>query len=325
MIRAALQHLVREGFLIKQPGRGTFVRQRKERQRLHVGFLVIGCELRDPLFAAVLRGAENAAIEHEWVLHYQRIPYRPRAGQRMHPGSPEAKMIHRMVEEDEVKGFLVIGLIDEDVLEVMRSLRMPLVVLGSHQLSGHPAAWWDQVEPDDVAMGRMIGQYLRDLGHARVATPALQPPLKTTVQVLQGLGASFSPDRIATIPCDWDESGPIDVEKAILRELSSRPRSEWPTAIVCTDDAALAVMRAVRRLGLEIPRQISIVGLGDLRLNESYDPPLTSARMFPEEWGRRGFALLSQRLEGHATSRDPVVNQVPAELVIRGSTGKPPG
>jgi GntR family transcriptional regulator of arabinose operon len=320
-VRAAVKHLAQQGFVTKQHGRGTFVRQRKVRQHLHIGFLVIGIDLTNPICAAVLRGAENAAIEHEWVIHYQRNPYVPRPGHRMRQDSSEANMIRRIVDEDEVKGFMVFGWLDESILEVMRTLKLPLVVLGSHQLPDDVEAWWDQVDTDDVEVGRIVGKYLSDLGHERVATPAVQPPLKTTEHVMQGLKEHLS---VSIIPCIWNDLGPADIEKAVLRAFRSKPRAEWPTAILCTDDSALAVMRAARTLGLSIPQHISIVGLGDLRLNENYDPALTSVRLFPEELGRRGFRNLSARMEGTELEADESVNLVRPELIIRGSTGKPP-
>ncbi|MBI4024696.1 MAG: substrate-binding domain-containing protein [Verrucomicrobia bacterium] len=333
-IRAALQLLVRDGLLVKQQGRGTFVREPKSRRQTRLGFLVAGEDLLNPIYAAVLRGAENAAVEHEAVLHYQRIPIFPRGAPRTQSASSEARLIRRMVDEDHVDGFMVIGWIDAPLIEMIRSFRLPLVILGSHQLSDETAArlqsrgrnGWDQVDVDDAAVGRIVGKYLADLGHQCVATPAVQPPLKTTECMLAGLREVLPERSVAILPClSTGDVQAEDIEKAVLRAFRMTPRARWPTAIICADAEALAVMRAARTLGLAVPQDLSIVGLGDLRLNTNYDPPLTSVRLFPEEIGRRGFRILMSRVEDAVPSANPAPSLVQPELVIRLSTGKPAG
>ncbi len=83
-----------------------------------------------------------------------------------------------------------------------------------------------------------------------------------------------------------------------------RSHGSWTVAdtLLRAPSSALAVMRALRTLGLTVPGDVSVVGLGDLRLNEKYDPPLTSVRLFPEEIGPAlDFLCVHLYPDGYAT------------------------
>ncbi|MET7438477.1 LacI family DNA-binding transcriptional regulator, partial [Streptomyces sp. NPDC005568] len=95
-----------------------------------------------------------------------------------------------------------------------------------------------------------------------------------------------------------------------------------PTAIVCDDDKlAAGAYKAVRRLGLRVPDDISVTGLDDLALATAIDPELTTVRLDAELFGERGMAALLAVLEG----RTPEGGDIPVQLVVRGSTAPPPG
>ena len=79
------------------------------------------------------------------------------------------------------------------------------------------------------------------------------------------------------------------------------------TAIVCArDPLALGAVRAVRRAGLDVPDDVSVVGFDDSALMNCTDPPLTTVRQPIEPMGRMVIELLVapdlRRGRGHATS-----------------------
>jgi DNA-binding LacI/PurR family transcriptional regulator len=114
---------------------------------------------------------------------------------------------------------------------------------------------------------------------------------------------------------------PISIEGALTAAgtaLSAEgPR---PTAIICDDDKlAAGAYKAVRRLGLRVPDDISVTGLDDLALATAIDPELTTVRLDAELFGERGMRALLAVLEG----RVPEDGDIPVELVVRGSTAPP--
>ena len=55
-----------------------------------------------------------------------------------------------------------------------------------------------------------------------------------------------------------------------------------PTAIVCDDDIlAAGACKAVRRLGLRVPEDVSVTGFDDLALATAVEPELTTVRLPP--------------------------------------------
>ncbi|HKE77773.1 MAG TPA: substrate-binding domain-containing protein, partial [Solirubrobacteraceae bacterium] len=74
--------------------------------------------------------------------------------------------------------------------------------------------------------------------------------------------------------------------------------------------------------GLRLPRDLSVVGFDDMDFARVLEPPLTTVALDAELLGATAFELLEERMAGKRPRR-PVV--LPAELVVRGSTGPPRG
>lgn len=95
------------------------------------------------------------------------------------------------------------------------------------------------------------------------------------------------------------------------------------TAIVCASDPlALGVCRAARRLGLQVPRDLSVVGYDDSALMSSTEPALTTVRQPIEPMGRMAVELLAREIGGARVSREELLYE--PELVVRRSTGPLP-
>jgi len=107
---------------------------------------------------------------------------------------------------------------------------------------------------------------------------------------------------------------------AANRLLDLRPR---PTAIlgIC-DLAAFSAMQAAMQRGLRIPEHISIAGYDDIDMAALLTPGLTTARGYALECGRTLAKLLLERIAD--PELPPRWVEMPAELVMRGSTGPAP-
>jgi DNA-binding LacI/PurR family transcriptional regulator len=90
---------------------------------------------------------------------------------------------------------------------------------------------------------------------------------------------------------------------------------------MCDDDIiAAGLYLAVRERGLRIPRDVSVIGFDDMDFARVLEPPLTTVALDAEQLGASGFELLEARMAGRRTRRRIVL---PAELLVRGSTGPP--
>jgi LacI family transcriptional regulator, repressor for deo operon, udp, cdd, tsx, nupC, and nupG len=85
------------------------------------------------------------------------------------------------------------------------------------------------------------------------------------------------------------------------------------------DGVALGALRALRRRGLKVPDDVSLVGFNDEELARIAEPPLTTVKGPNEEAGMRCVELLRQVIDNTREEDGPVV--LPVEIVVRESTG----
>ena len=101
--------------------------------------------------------------------------------------------------------------------------------------------------------------------------------------------------------------------------------SEQPTAIMCSNDmTAIGALRVLARAGLNVPREMSVVGFDDIHLAEFVYPPLTTVRMARKDLARGAFEALRSVAEKLETTqqRNWII---PTQLIVRESTAEVPG
>jgi LacI family transcriptional regulator len=99
-------------------------------------------------------------------------------------------------------------------------------------------------------------------------------------------------------------------------------RDATPTAIACGNDLlAFGAMLECAARDLAVPRDVSIAGFDDIELAAEVAPPLTTIHIPSADIGRRAAERLLARLAGR---RVPRVEELPVDLIVRGSTGPAP-
>ena len=122
-------------------------------------------------------------------------------------------------------------------------------------------------------------------------------------------------------------AGPSSAERTVAPAM--RPDgAQRPTTLVAIDDAvALGVLAAARDLGLRVPEDVSVLGFNDSPVCPHVAPPLSSVSIPVFEMGVAAARMLCELLEGKPGPAEVIL---PAELVVRASTGpapaeRPPG
>ena len=85
---------------------------------------------------------------------------------------------------------------------------------------------------------------------------------------------------------------------------------------------ALGAIRAVRRAGLRVPEDVSVIGYDDSALMNCTEPPLTTVRQPIEAMGRMVIELLMRQMSSEAPIGDEVF--FAPEPVVRSSTAPAP-
>ena len=195
---------------------------------------------------------------------------------------------------------------------------VPVVVVGRRVMP----VLVDVVRSADDRGVALAVDHLVALGHTDIAylggDPAPELDFVTPGQRQHGFemtmlahGLAVRPDWLAA--ADWTLGGGLAVGTALL------DTARRPTAVfAASDEMAIGVLIAARRLGITVPDDLSVVGVDDHDMAVAFD--LTTVRQRVPEQGAQASRLLLSALHG-ANVVDGVV--LATELVVRGSTAAP--
>jgi LacI family transcriptional regulator len=214
-------------------------------------------------------------------------------------------------------GTLVDGAIIVTPSALMPDSPIPIVAIDPHTgPGGHPT-----VDSDSAGGARVATQHLIDLGHRRIAHIRGRGGLASAQlreagyrESLEAAGMPFDPELVR----DGEYQAALTTQGA--RELLTLP--DRPTAVFAANDkSALGVMAVARELGLRVPEDVSIIGFDDIPEAASATPPLTTMAQPLHDLGARALTMLIDLLHGDEV---PGHVELPAEIVVRASTGPAP-
>lgn len=196
---------------------------------------------------------------------------------------------------------------------------LPMVFVNGY-VEGVPAPF---MSTDDMVAAYLAVSHLASLGHRRVALATGPPRYVPVLRKQEGYRAAMRRlgllseeelDQLTEMTIFSVEGG----HAAALRLLEHAP-----TGIVCGSDLmALGVIRAARERGLDVPRDLSVVGYDDSPLIAFTDPPLTTVRQSVRAIGEAAARALIDGINGHPAAPSEYLFR--PELVVRGSTGPAP-
>ena len=105
------------------------------------------------------------------------------------------------------------------------------------------------------------------------------------------------------------------------KQMFGNPRKR-PTAVcAASDEMAIGTILAARDMGLNVPGDISVIGIDDHELAEFFG--LSTVAQFPTEQGVKAVEILMDEL--HPGRRDKAATNTPLryELIVRSSTARP--
>ena len=177
------------------------------------------------------------------------------------------------------------------------------------------------VAPDEEGGAFAATSALIDAGHRRIGyiqseapIPAADERLRGYVAALEAGGIAFDPGLV--VPGVDEHPGGFAAASVLLA------RPDRPSAVFCFNDRmAAGAVHAAHRLGLSVPRDLSMVGFDNEELVALLvEPPLTTVQLPHYEMGRWAADHLLQVAAGGAATQ----HRLPCPLVVRESVGPPP-
>jgi DNA-binding LacI/PurR family transcriptional regulator len=174
------------------------------------------------------------------------------------------------------------------------------------------------VSTDDVTAASQAFNHLASLGHQRIGLVVGPEDHGPSQRKLAGFAASAASYGFTVAPVEHTLFSLEGGQAATTRLLR-----HGVTGVICGSDVlALGAIRAVRRAGLLVPGDVSVVGYDDSAFMSCTDPPLTTVRQPIESMGKAAVALLVNQIDNMAVHPEELLFE--PELVVRGSTGPAP-
>ncbi len=258
----------------------------------------------DPYYPRLIQGITQACNGHDYILSLFFF----------HTTDEEQKFSPRVIRKQLFDGVILSAwAADDSLVGQLLENGVPFVMIGRPD----DTAKMNFVNTDNVEGAHSAVSHLIRLGYQRIAT--ITGPLITTVgfdrrqgylNALNERGLAIDDMRI--VEGDFTEEGGY---LAMQRLLFAQPDAVF----VASDTMALGALRALRRAGLVVPRDIAIVGFDDLPSAAVSDPPLTTVRQPIRRLGGQAVEILHDLLaNGPYPPRQVIMT---TQLVIRDSCG----
>jgi LacI family transcriptional regulator len=262
-------------------------------------------EIDDPFFTQIAGGIVRSALAENLMVQVSHSGRDP---------EQELKEITTLVVQD-VDGIVIAGsgYVDpakeagaKEVLRAYEQRGGRVAVIGRHHLGV------DAVLPDNVAVGAMAGQHLAGLGHRDVLVASGSDQLTTIADRLSGICSAFQKvgAQASVLQEEFSLSGGARIASRI-GELNARPSA----ILALSDLMAIGVLQELRRQGLRVPDDISVMGIDDITVAQSLAPALTTVAVPLAEMGEIAFGMLRK-----PAAVRPRRRVVPAHLMVREST-----
>jgi DNA-binding LacI/PurR family transcriptional regulator len=280
---------------------------RGERARL-IGLVLP--ELQNPIFPALAEVIGGALAQRGFT---------PVLCTRSAGGLSEADYVSMLLEQH-VSGVVFAGGqcaemdAPHDHYRLLHSRGIPVVLLNA----AIDNLEFPSVTTDDGTAAEQAFRHLASLGHQRIGLVVGPEDHVPSRRKLAAFAEDAARSGLAVAP----------VEHALFsleggQAATTRMLRHGITGVICGSDVlALGAIRAVRRAGLTVPGDVSVVGYDDSAFMNCTDPPLTTVRQPIESMGKAAVALLVNQMEGVAVYPEELLFE--PELVVRGSTGPAP-
>ncbi len=167
--------------------------------------------------------------------------------------------------------------LDVDTVGALQRHKTPLVLIG-HPPAQHADVAW--VDADNCAATRRVIGYLAGKGHRRIAYVGGDPDSSVVKERLEGYRAGMA---AAGLPVseEWIDYGYFAEDGGYQAvERTRRSASAAPTAYYAANDLmAIGILRGLRERGIDVPRQVALVGTNDSPEAAHLTPGLTSLRV----------------------------------------------
>ena len=278
-------------------------------RRLAIGksdlFGLVISEIANPFFSDVIRGFQSAAWESGFDVLLLNTEYNQR----------RTEIVVRKLIENNVRGVAVItSSLDEEVVSALTKEEIAVVLCNlvpRDRLVSNITINYERGVTEAI-------EHVASLGHRRAAVIAGPLTNRTAKGIRQALVDGLRYKGIHPDPVTHSDYHLDAGATAVQSILAAKAR---PTVIFCGSDLiAMGAITALEIAGLDVPNDISVVGIDDIPFSYLTRPPLTTIRVPRERLGVMSFEALDKLSKLKRQRGTEYVLET--ELVVRKSTAR---
>lgn len=318
-VARAMRDLEQAGFVQRRPGSGTYVRLPADAEHQLLGLLIPGLgetEIFEPICGEIARRCHSHSLSLLWG---------DSSPKSMAEQERQAEALCQRYIDQRVAGvFFAPVELTSGMAQTNRRIADALdhagiaVVLLDRDVEDFPfRSRFDLVGIDNYRAGYLQTVHLLRRGCHRVDYVARPMSAPTVDARIAGYERALQDHKITFEPSWVHRGDPADPE--FVRQLAEAR----PEAFVCANDITAAnLMQNLIRLGIQVPEDVRVMGLDDVKYAKLLSVPLTTLRQPCRELGAAAVTAMVQRLEDRQQpARDILID---VKLVVRESCGSGP-
>jgi LacI family transcriptional regulator len=274
-------------------------------------------DITDPFCTPILRGLENALYQANYLSLLADA----------HNEAHRFESYLEMLLDRRVEGLVVIAnwlVTDIKLLSDLTECQVPTVIAGRSFENDSVST----VSVDNEAGAATALEHLYRLGHREIAFLRGPKALSSSGQRWRGIrafaqkvGLELDAKRVAELPESLDPNSSFEAGVKLTAELL-REGGEFTALMAYDDMTALGALRALKKKGLRVPEDCSVIGFDDVAQASLSVPSLTTVRQPMEAMGSMSAGMVLEAIKALEQKKDiPVLRRrIPAELVVREST-----
>jgi LacI family transcriptional regulator len=270
---------------------------------------LIVSDITNPFFPELVQGFEDVVVQHGYDILVSSTNY---------DSGRMALCVRRMLER-KVEGVAIMtSEMDESLIELLARRNVPTVFLDVVTPRPHVSnVVVDYTTGIQQAVDHLVGLNHRRIGFISGPLGLKSAQIRRTAFMDCMIRYGIIEDESLVRVGDHKVQGGVSA----MNELLALP--EHPTAVLASNDlTAVGMISAIRRAGLSVPDDISVVGFDDIWLAEFTEPPLTTVRLSRKLVAEQACKALLSELD--PSLGEPVQDEylVPTQLIVRESTCK---
>lgn len=262
--------------------------------------------LKRPYYGGILAGIYETAHDHHYRIRFMRF-----FNELENPA-----LFNELIHREEISGLLLMSLnqcieseADHERIEQIRE-RMDNIVCLEWEMEGLPSVSFDRAAASYKATAHLIKLGYNDIVYLGQADERVRG-------YRQALNEHHLPFDAASMFYAYNLAGGY---QEIGNMMAQRGR---PRAIVAgSDEVAFGILRGLREHHITVPHEVALTSIDNIPMSAYATPSLTTVNVPTVEMGRLAVEALIRLTQG--TSRTPVSNLLPVNLVIRESCGALP-